>query len=141
MLVVDTNILVYAIREETQYHLKAKKKLFKLANGDEPWGIPIFCLGEYLRLLTHPKVFTPPTPIKLALDNLQSLLETPSCSLLLANSNFGSFFVDECLSIEAMGNQVFDVQIVALMRSLGCKRILTLDSDFRKYEKITVEGI
>lgn len=63
MIAVDTNVLIYAHREEMPYHSQALAWLRHLAEGQEPWVTPVFCLGEFIRVVTHPRVFDPPTPL------------------------------------------------------------------------------
>ena len=82
MIAIDTNILVYARREEAPHHRKARSLLTALAEGDQPWALPWPCIYEYLRVVTHPRVFDPPTDLGSALEDLEGLLESPSLSLL-----------------------------------------------------------
>ena len=63
MIAVDTNVLVYAHREELPQHQQARARLVELAEGPALWGIPVFCLGEFLRVVTHPCLFDPPFEI------------------------------------------------------------------------------
>ena len=53
MIAVDTNVLIHAHREESPKHRAALGRLEALAGSGEAWGIPVFCLGEFLRLVTH----------------------------------------------------------------------------------------
>jgi predicted nucleic acid-binding protein len=82
VIAVDTNVLIYAHREEMPYHSQALAWLRHLAEGQEPWVIPVFCLGEFIRVVTHPRVFDPPTPLETALDALDQLLASPTCRVL-----------------------------------------------------------
>ncbi len=63
MRALDTNVLVYADREETPEHETALRLVRSLATGSEPWILPWPCIYEFLRVVTHPRVFHPPTPI------------------------------------------------------------------------------
>lgn len=63
MIAVGTNILVYAHREELPQHRNARTRLAELAEGNAPWAIPVFCLGEFLGVVTHPRLFDPPHTI------------------------------------------------------------------------------
>ena len=69
MVAIDTNILVYARREETPFHKEAKELLRNLAEGRGPWALPWPCIYEFLRVVTHPWVFDPPTQLEVALDD------------------------------------------------------------------------
>ncbi len=58
MIAVDTNILVYAHREESPFHEQAYGCMQTLAEGRQRWGIPVSCLYEFPAVVTHPKVTT-----------------------------------------------------------------------------------
>ena len=82
MIALDTNILVYARREETSHHARARELLNPLAEGEQPWALPWPCIYEFIRVVTHPRVFDPPTDLESALDDLDSLLQSTSLALL-----------------------------------------------------------
>ena len=67
MIALDTNILVYARREETSHHARAREILKQLAEGEQPWALPWPCIYEFIRVVTHPRVFDPPTDLESAL--------------------------------------------------------------------------
>ena len=64
MIAVDTNILVYAHREESPWHDAATSALSGLSGE---WAIPWPCVHEFLAIVTHPKIFDPPTPLATAM--------------------------------------------------------------------------
>ena len=76
MIAVDTNILVYAHREELPQHARARARLVELAEGAARWAIPVFCLGEFLRVVTHPRLFDPPFAVSEACQALGAMLGT-----------------------------------------------------------------
>ena len=57
MTAVDTNVLVYAHRQHMPRHVEARACLTRLAEGAEPWAVPVFCLGEFVRLITYDRDF------------------------------------------------------------------------------------
>ena len=63
MIAVDTNLLVYAHREESPWHDSAYEVIETLAQGPAPWAIPWPCLHEFLAIVTHPRIYEPPTPV------------------------------------------------------------------------------
>ena len=63
MIVVDTNILVYAHREDSPWHPKAIARVTALARSASPWAIAWASLHEFLAIVTHPKIYDPPTQI------------------------------------------------------------------------------
>ena len=82
MIAVDTNVLVYALREDSEWHLAANERLVALAESRATWTIPWPCLHEFLAIVTHPKIFTPPTPLARAVDQVDAWIESPSLVLL-----------------------------------------------------------
>jgi uncharacterized protein len=58
MIAVDTNILVYAHREESPWHDQAAACVQALACGHRPWAIAWTCLHEFFSIVTHPKMYT-----------------------------------------------------------------------------------
>ena len=92
MLAIDTNVLVYAYREEMSKHNDASGLIHRLAEGDTPWAIPVFCVSEFLRVVTHRRVFRPPTPLNAALGTVDDLLQSPSVRLLRPGDGYWPIF-------------------------------------------------
>ena len=53
MIAVDTNVLVYAHREDSPWHGAASRVVRDLAEGSAPWAIPWPCLHEFLAIVTR----------------------------------------------------------------------------------------
>jgi uncharacterized protein len=81
VIAVDTNILVYAHREDSPFHDLAFQ-CAELAEGLANWAIPWPCLHEFLAIATHPRIYAPPTPIAQALDQVEAWLASPPLVLL-----------------------------------------------------------
>ena len=133
MIALDTNILVYARREELPHHNKALEILTDLAAGSKPWALPWPCIYEYLRVVTHPRVFHPPTDIDTALEDLESLLNSPVLVLLGEGSSHRAHMQRVIKSGNASGNLVHDAHIAALLLEHGVSELLTLDRDFARF--------
>ena len=78
LIAVDTNILVHAHREEAPKHGAAYARVVALAESPSRWGIPVFCIGEFVRVITHPRLFDPPYSAEEACEALTRLLASPS---------------------------------------------------------------
>lgn len=133
MIAVDTNILVYAHREELPQHRSARAEITKLAEGSSPWGIPVFCIGEFARVITHPRLFDPPYSAAEACEAMARVLESPSVHVISPGSGYISLFQEAVREADAIGNLVFDAQIVAVCRESGVSRLLTEDRDFARF--------
>lgn len=133
MIAVDTNILVYAHREELVRHADARARLVEMAEGHARWAIPIFCVGEFLRVVTHPRLFDPPFGIDEACEALGRVLASPSLVVLTPGEHFWPLLATAVRDGRAGGNLVFDAQIVALCREGGVSALLTEDRDFDRF--------
>lgn len=141
MIAVDTNILVYAHREELPQHTVARARLTVLAEGDAPWALPVFCLGEFLRVVTHPRLFDPPHTIDEACSALDRVLESPSVRLLNPGERFWALLAEAVREADATGNLVFDAQLAALCRENGVSALLTEDRDFDRFPGLRTERL
>jgi toxin-antitoxin system PIN domain toxin len=133
VIAVDTNILVYAHRAELAKHEAAAAKLVALAEGPAAWAVPVFCLGEFLRVVTHPRLFDPPFTAPEACRALKRVLDSPSLDVLSPGPSFPELLVQALRESDAVGNLVFDAQIVALCRESGVSVLLTEDRDFDRF--------
>lgn len=138
MRAVDTNILVYARRQEPAEHEGARRLLAELTTGPEPWALPWPCVYEFLRVVTHPRVFHPPTPAVAAWDAVKLLLDSPSV-VTLSEGMLHRAIVSELLQAAPVtGNLHHDAHIAALLIEHGIEEILTNDEDFRRFPRLRV---
>lgn len=138
MIAVDTNVLVYAHRAEAPQHAPALSWISYLAEGSGSWGIPMSCLTEFVRVVTHRKVFTRPSTLEETIAWLKILLASPSVRILCPSAAFAGHFFAELQHSEACGNLVFDAQIAAVCREHGVSRLLTQDRDFTRFRGLTL---
>lgn len=136
MIAVDTNVLVHAHRTGAEHHGVAAAWLRHLAEGPAPWGLPVFVLGEFVRVVTHPRVFDPPSRLGTALDFLDALLESPSARLLTPGARFPALLRSCAEGAGVRGNLAFDAQIAAVCVEGGAARLLTRDRDFHRFQQV-----
>jgi toxin-antitoxin system PIN domain toxin len=138
LIAVDTNILIYAHRNRFTQHAQALSWLKHLAEGSLPWAIPVFCIGEFVQVVTHPRILDPPSTILQAFSALEGLLQSPTLRILYPGSRFLEIFRAATETADARGNLVFDAQIVALCEDQGVSRLLTADRDFARFKQLTI---
>ena len=142
MIAVDTNVLIHAHREEAPKHRAALARLEALAGSGEAWGVPVFCLGEFLRLVTHRRLFDPPYSAAEACEALARLLTAANVSVLMPGPGYPDRLREAVLEAGAAGNLVFDAQIAAaLCRDNGVSTLLTEDRDFERFGNLHVERL
>jgi toxin-antitoxin system PIN domain toxin len=133
MIAVDTNVLVTAHREDLAKHRAALERLTELAVGDLPWAIPVFCIGEFVRVVTHLRLFDPPSTLDEAAAALEGLLKSPTLRILSPGPRYPKLFAEALREADARGNLAFDAQIAAVCREHGTGRLLTMDKDFARF--------
>ena len=140
MIAVDTNVLVHAHRADSTWHDPAALAIRELAEGTAPWAIPWPCVHEFLAIVTHARIFHPPTPLSHALDQVDAWLESPR-SVLLAES--GTHWATLRAALEAgriSGPQVHDARIAALCIDHGIDELWTADRDFSRFPAVRVRN-
>ncbi len=103
-----------------------------VANGTAPFGLSPHVLSGMLRIVTHPQVFDPPTPIETAIEFTESLRARPNCVEVRAGTRHWKIFSDLCTTTGATGNLIPDAYFAALTIESGSEWITT-DSGFARY--------
>lgn len=137
MIAVDTNLLVYAHRGETDWHDRALACVRGLAEGRSPWAIPWPCLHEFLAVVTHPRLWEPPTPTEAALDQVDAWLESPSVVLLAEDPDYWSTLRDLVRAGRIAGPRVHDARIAALCLTHGVRELWSADRDFSRFPALS----
>ena len=133
MIAVDTNLLVYAHREDSAWHQDARRLLANLAEGAAPWAIPWPCLHEFLAIVTHPRIYRPPTPLSQAIEQVNAWQESPSLVLLAEGETYWPRLRDLLEASRVVGPQVHDARIAALCHLHGVRELWTADRDFGRF--------
>jgi toxin-antitoxin system PIN domain toxin len=141
LIAVDTNVLVHAHREESEQHRAALSRLTQLAEGDIPWGLPVFCLAEFVRVVTHPRIFAPASPLERALEFVERVLAAPSVRMLHPGPRYPKLFVESVRAGDARGNLAFDAQIAAVCLEHGARELITLDRDFARFPQLSIAAL
>jgi len=141
LIAVDSNVLIYAHRGETSWHVEAASRLAALAQGPKRWGLPVFCVTEFMRVVTHRRVFNPPSSISDAAAFVTNVAAAPSCELVRPGPGFLELLVETARQADTRGNVVFDAQIAALCFEHGIDTVLTNDRDFGRFEPLRVQTL
>lgn len=140
MIAVDTNILVYAHREDSPWHRQAYFRIRELAESKRPWALPWPCIHEFVAIATHPRIYSPPTPVDAAIDQVAAWLESPSLVLLTESEGYWPALREILSNGMIAGPQVHDARIAALCRLHGVRELWTADRDFSRFPAIKLRN-
>jgi uncharacterized protein len=138
LIAVDTNILVYAHREDSPFHDPAVTRIAELAGGSATWSIPWPCVHEFLAIVTHPRIYAPPTPLPRALDQVDAWLESPTLVLLAESADHWPALRTVLARGRIAGPQVHDARVVALCQQHGVRELWSADRDFSRFPGVAV---
>ena len=140
MQAIDTNVLIYAEITTSEYHKTAFDILKELSEGAIPWAIPWSCIYEFLRVVTHPRVYHPPVPMTVALQDLQLLLQSPTLQLLSETSRHNEIMSKVLEASGVTGNLVHDAHIAALCIEHGITELISGDRDFSRFTSLKIKN-
>ncbi len=139
MILVDTNVLVYAHRQESPFHAKAKAVLKQLAEAQSPWALSWNALHEFLAVVTHPRILAPPTPLEAALRQVDYWLESPGLKMLGEGSR--SYWDTLQLLVRngnVLGPKIHDARVASIALHNRCSALYTADRDFNRFPQVNV---
>jgi toxin-antitoxin system PIN domain toxin len=140
VIAVDTNLLVFAHREDSPWHEAAYARLAELAGGRAAWAIPWPCLHEFLAIVTHPRIYNPPTPLATALDQVEAWIESPSLVLLAEPEGYWQELRSVLEGGRIAGPQVHDARVAAICRIHGVQELWSADRDFNRFPGLAVRN-
>ena len=132
MLIPDVNILVSAFKEGSPDHGVIRSWLETLVNGDETYGISDLVCSGFLRIVTNPRIFEPPSTLDEALAFLARVRDSQNCVLVNPGARHWEIFVGLCRSAGARGSLIPDAYHAALAIESGSEWV-TLDGDFARF--------
>lgn len=136
MIAVDANVLVYAHREDSDWHEPAHRCVMELAEGRSTWAIPWPCVHEFLAIVTHPKIFNPPSPIDAAIEQIDAWLESPSVTLIGETPQYWPELRAALSKSRTVGPRVHDARIAAICMQHGVRELWSADRDFNRFSGI-----
>ena len=132
MILHDVNVLVYAYREETDRHVEFRRAFEDEVLSPSAFGYSPLVLSGFLRVVTHPKVFSIPTLIEDALEFVEAIRGQPNAVELNPRPRHWSVFSDLCGGAQTKGNLIPDAYHAALVIESGSEWITT-DRDYARF--------
>jgi toxin-antitoxin system PIN domain toxin len=140
VIAVDTNLLVYAHRTDAAFHQPARAALEALALGRAAWAIPWPCVHEFISVVTHPRIFKTPTPVELALSQMQALAGLPQVVMLSEDDGYLDRLAAVAVPARTQGGAIHDARIAALCLHHGVTQLWSADRDFTRFPDLPVRN-
>jgi uncharacterized protein len=132
MIIIDVNLLIYAIDKDAPRHAAAKLWWEATLSGTETIGLSWIVLLAFLRLTTRPNVFPKPLTIEAAFDIVDSWLAQPPVTIVHPGPRHAQMLRDILLPLGAGGNLTTDAHLAALAIEHGAE-LCSSDHDFARF--------
>ena len=132
MILTDVNVLVYAHRVDAPSHAAYREWLEELINSDQAYGYSDLVLSGFLRVITHPRVFNPPSDLATGLEFAQVIRNQPNAIPIAPGPRHWDIFKNLCEAAGVKGNMIPDAFLAALAIESGSEWITT-DRDYSRF--------
>jgi len=140
VVAIDTNLLVYAHRRDSEWHSEAARAIAELAQSGVAWAIPWPCVHEFLGVVTNPRIFKPASRIHEAVNQVEIWMEAPSLRLLGELAGHWAELQTIITTGKISGPAVHDARIAAICREHGVCELWTADRGFSRMAGIRVRN-
>lgn len=132
MILPDVNVLVYAHRADAPGHAAYREWLETLLNSDQAYGYSDLVLSGFLRVVTHPRVFNPPSDLTSALAFAEIIRSQLNAVSITPGERHWLIFKQLCETAGVKGNLVPDAYLAALAIESGSEWVTT-DRDYSRF--------
>jgi toxin-antitoxin system PIN domain toxin len=133
VIAVDTTILVYAHRVDSEFHDTAAARVRELAEGRAPWALPWPCVHEFFSVVTHPRIYQPASTADEAISQLDAWLDSPSVVPISEGEMYWPILAGLLADGKIAGPAVHDARVAALCMACGVRELWTADRDFSRF--------
>lgn len=140
MIAVDTNLLVYAHRKDSEWHERALEVLIHLAEGNQRWAIPWPCVHEFFAIVTHPRIFKKPSTAAQAMAAINAWRESQMLHFLHETPQYWHTLTQLVRVGQIKGPMIHDTRIAAICIDNGATELLSADRDFGRYPSLTTRN-
>lgn len=140
MIAIDTNLLVYAYREDSPFHESAKESLRPVVEGAAPWALPWPCVHEFIGVVTSDRVYKPASPLPSVLAFLDATLGSPQLHLLAESPGYLEKLRALATAARLKGPRIHDARVAALCLHHGVSELWSADRDFSAFPQLKVRN-
>jgi hypothetical protein len=140
VIAVDTNLLVYAHRTDSEFHSESKVLVESLSGGSEAWAIPWPCAHEFLAIVTNPRIFKIPTPLAAALATIRNLHDDSGATFLAEGEDYLDRLESVATAARVQAGAIHDARVAAICLFHGVRELWSADRDFSRFATVRVRN-
>ena len=133
MIAVDTNLLVYGHREDSEFHAVAKECIEALRRGGATWAVPWPCVHEFIAIVTHERIYSPPTPLETAFAAVDAWGAAGNLEFLAESPGYLEKLRELARAARLKGPRIHDARVAALCLHHAVTELWTADRDFSPF--------
>ncbi|KUG57135.1 twitching motility protein PilT [Serinicoccus chungangensis] len=134
-MIVDANILLYAVDSTSSHHESSRAFLEERLNGDVRVGIPSQSVTAFLRISTHPRIMAEPLEPAFAATLVDDWMHAPAAWMPETNASTWAILRRLIMKDGVTGNLIPDAQLAALALQHGVP-VVSADSDFARFPEV-----
>jgi toxin-antitoxin system PIN domain toxin len=132
MILLDANLLIYAIDEDSPQHMRARHWLEKTLSSDTAVGLPWIVVLAFLRITTRAGVLRQQLSSAQAIAYIDEWLAQPYVEIVSPGGSHWPLLKELLREVGAAGNLTSDAHLAALAIESGCE-LASTDHDFRRF--------
>ena len=133
MIAVDSNLLIYAHKEGSPFHIAAAEIVDSLRHQAAAWAIPWPSIHEFIGIVTHPGIYKPASTLADAFGFADSLFASPELHLLAESPRYCEKLREISVAAKLKGPRIHDARIAALCLHHGVSELWSADRDFSAF--------
>jgi uncharacterized protein len=134
-MLLDANVLLYSVDRSSHHHASCVEWVRSAFTGPRRIALPWQTIGAFLRIATHPRLFSRPLSSNQAWGHVANWLAAPNCWIPEASQRTAQILGRLIKELDIRGNLVPDAQLAALAIEHGVP-VVSVDSDFARFSEI-----
>jgi toxin-antitoxin system PIN domain toxin len=139
MILVDSNLLLYAQDSLSQHHDQARRWWDERLSGSDTVCLCWPVLTTFVRIGTNARLHQRPLTIREMSEIIDSWLDQPCVRLIVPGDSHWQIYRRILRSGQATGNLTMDAHLAALAIEHGC-RLCSTDADFARFANVKWEN-
>jgi hypothetical protein len=111
-----------------------------VAEGSALWAIAWPCIHEFLAVVTHPKIYKPPTSLQDAVQQVDYWMESPTIRIVSETPDYWEHLKSTLMPGKVTGPLIHDAHVAAICKAAGVREIWTADRDYSRFAGIPVRN-